>query len=280
MLCKKKWTPNVPGDHWVLLAKESVIDAPKSKSAESGPVFTRLRSPCTGEAALYLLGSNAGQIYEVKAFNEEYHSWFIGQVVQHDGRLMLVTPMDPLFLVLPYLSKAEQKGKFQPIDQVVKDEDFPCYSSLLQCPRISQSLHHVTEEKEIGSQKFYKYSKDKTMTWLKKKVDQTVSALKKMSISVGGGVQSATFIRNTTSDLTEEDYIRYAHGLVSEYLEENMSHEFLKYLKLPELTSPVAEPPQKPSGKMTSAQKALAKVDKTGMKNISSFFGPKTKSTK
>lgn len=37
----------------------------------------------TGEAALYLFNSSAQQLFEVKAFHEEYRSWFIGQAVQH-----------------------------------------------------------------------------------------------------------------------------------------------------------------------------------------------------
>lgn len=35
-----------------------------------------------------------------------------------------------------------------------------------------------------------------------------------------------------------------------------------------------------PAKKMTSAQKSLAKVDKTGMKPMSSFFSPKVKAEK
>lgn len=34
------------------------------------------------EASLYMLGSSNVQLYEVKAFDEDFHSWFIGQTVQ------------------------------------------------------------------------------------------------------------------------------------------------------------------------------------------------------
>lgn len=37
----------------------------------------------TGQAALYLFGSDACQIFEIKAFHEEYRSWFISQEVQY-----------------------------------------------------------------------------------------------------------------------------------------------------------------------------------------------------
>ncbi|TFK07531.1 E3 ubiquitin-protein ligase RNF115 [Platysternon megacephalum] len=134
-------------DQWVLVAPEPVTDLPMKP--DGGPLFTRLRNPSTGEAALYLFNSSAQQLFEVKAFHEEYRSWFIGQTVQHDGRLLFATPMDPLFLVLFYLIKAEkEKGKFQPLDQVVVDSEFSSCTMLLQCARVMDSLHHVIEEKE------------------------------------------------------------------------------------------------------------------------------------
>ncbi|KFQ67453.1 Ribonuclease H2 subunit B, partial [Phaethon lepturus] len=135
-----------------LFPTEAATDPPKTPDSE--PLFTKLRNPSTGkfwnwEATLYLFNSGAQQLFEVKAFHEEYHSWFIGQTVQQDGRLLFVTPMDPLFLILYYLIKAdkEQQGKFQPLDQVVLDSDYPSCPLLLKCADVKQCIHHVAEEK-------------------------------------------------------------------------------------------------------------------------------------
>ncbi|KAM6316863.1 ribonuclease H2 subunit B [Aegotheles albertisi] len=300
-----------PGDahpgQWVLIAPEAATEPPKTPDSE--PLFTKLRNPSTGEATLYLFNSGAQQLFEVKAFHEEYRSWFIGQTVQQDGRLLFVTPMDPLFLILYYLIKAdkEQQGKFQPLSQVVLDSDYPNCPLLLKCADVKQYIHHVTEEKEIGSQKFHKYSQERTLKWLKKKVSGTVKALKSNNICVGERVGAATFISSKQTTDTKEDYVRYAHGLISEYIPEDLSKELLKYLGLPELKSPAPEPPlkkrklsdvpveaeddytklnssnlktKKANSKMTAAQKALAKVDKSGMKSISTFFSSKPKARK
>ncbi|NWW97671.1 RNH2B Ribonuclease, partial [Caloenas nicobarica] len=262
----------------------------------------------TGEATLYLFNSGAQQLFEVKAFHEEYRSWFIGQTVQQDGRLLFVTPMDPLFLILYYLIKADkEQGKFQPLDQVVLDSEYPNCPLLLKCAGVKQYIHHVTDEKEIGSQKFHKYSQEKTLKWLKKKVNQTVKALKSNNVCVGERVLEPAFASIKQITDTEEDYLRYAHGLISEYIPEDLSKELLKYLGLPELKSPAPEPPlkkmklsddpveaeedstkfnsnnmktKKANSKMSAAQKALAKVDKRGMKSISSFFSSKPKASK
>ncbi|NXJ84145.1 RNH2B Ribonuclease, partial [Trogon melanurus] len=262
----------------------------------------------TGEATLYLFNSGAQQLFEVKAFHEEYRSWFIDQTVQQDGRLLFVTPMDPLFLILYYLIKAdkEQQGKFQPLDQVVLDSEYPSCLLLLKCADVKQYIHHVTEEKEIGSQKFHKYSQEKTLKWLKRKVNQTVKALKSNNVTVGERVYADTYISSKQITDTKEDYVRYAHGLISEYIPEDLSKELLKYLGLPDLKSQASEPPlkkrkssdvpvepeedytkfnssnlktKKATSKMSPAQKALAKVDKSGMKSISTFFSPKPKAS-
>lgn len=33
-------------------------------------------------ASLYMLSAGDAQLFEVKAFDEEFHSWFVGQTVQ------------------------------------------------------------------------------------------------------------------------------------------------------------------------------------------------------
>ncbi|XP_077392871.1 ribonuclease H2 subunit B isoform X2 [Festucalex cinctus] len=309
MASKKKRTPNVQNDSWVVIAADSVID---SQRKDIDPTFVRLRNPATDAASLYMLSGGEGnlQLHEVKAFEEDYRSWFVGQTVQRDGRLLFITPMDPLYLILPYLIKSGKEEKFQPVDQMVMDEEFPACTRLLSCTRSLVSMHHIAEEKEVGSLKFHRYSQEKTMAWLTKKVEKTVLALKKKkkNISVGEGVKSSSYIRvKMESNSSEEDYLGYAHGLISEYISKDLSKDLRHHLQLPEITSPKeTEPPskkrkmsdkpveagedytkfnsaefaRKPPKKMTAAQKNLAKVDKSGMKTMSSFFSPKVKAEK
>ncbi|XP_061698653.1 ribonuclease H2 subunit B [Syngnathoides biaculeatus] len=309
MAAKKKRTPNVQNDSWVVIAAGSVIDEQRK---DSEPTFVRLRNPATDAASLYMLssGSDDGdlRLYEVKAFEEDFRSWFVGQKVHRDGRLLFVTPMDPLFLILPYLIKSGKEDKFQPAAQMVMDEEFPACSRLLSCTRSLSSMYHIADEKEVGSLKFHRYSQEKTMAWLKKKVEKTALVLRKKNISVGEGVKSSTYVRaKTESDSSEEDYLSYAHGLISDYIRKDMSGDLRQHLRLPEITSPKeSEPPlkkrklsdkpvepgedytkfnsgdfaRKPPKKMTAAQKSLAKVDKSGMKTMSSFFSPKVKAEK
>ncbi|XP_074186016.1 ribonuclease H2 subunit B isoform X5 [Rhinolophus sinicus] len=175
----------------VFLLPECLKDA--SKKMKSGLMFVKLVNPCLGEGALYLFNMCPQQLFEIKVFKEKHHSWFINQSVQSGGLLHLATPMDPLFLLLYYLKKADKEGKFQPLDQVVVDDMFPDCILLLKLPELEKLLQHVTEEKEIDKKKYYKYSKEKTLKWLEKKVNQTMAALKTNHINVGARVQSSAF---------------------------------------------------------------------------------------
>ncbi|XP_059935787.1 ribonuclease H2 subunit B isoform X4 [Mesoplodon densirostris] len=270
---------------------------------KSGLMFVKLVNPCSGEGAIYLFNVCLPQLFEIKVFKEKNHSWFINESVQSGGLLHFATPMDPLFLLLHYLIKADREGKFQPLDQVVMDDMFPNCILLLKLPELEKLLRHVTEEKEIDKKKYYKYSKEKTLKWLEKKVNQTMAALKTNNVNVGARVQSTAFFSgDPVSSDKEEDYIRYAHGLISDYIPKELSDDLSKYLKLPEPPASVPDPPSKrvklsdqpveakedytkfntkdlktvkKNSKMTAAQKALAKVDKSGMKSIDSFFGAK-----
>ncbi|XP_034792625.1 ribonuclease H2 subunit B isoform X2 [Pan paniscus] len=279
-----------------------------SKKMKNGLMFVKLVNPCSGEGAIYLFNMCLQQLFEVKVFKEKHHSWFINQSVQSGGLLHFATPVDPLFLLLHYLIKADKEGKFQPLDQVVVDNVFPNCILLLKLPGLEKLLHHVTEEKgnpEIDNKKYYKYSKEKTLKWLGKKVNQTVAALKTNNVNVSSRVQSTAFFSgDQASTDKEEDYIRYAHGLISDYIPKELSDDLSKYLKLPEPSASLPNPPskkiklsdepveakedytkfntkdlktEKKNSKMTAAQKALAKVDKSGMKSIDTFFGVKNK---
>ncbi|XP_006984350.1 ribonuclease H2 subunit B isoform X2 [Peromyscus maniculatus bairdii] len=286
----------------VFLLPEYLKDA--SKKMKTGLLFVKLVNPRSGEGSFYLFDMCLQQLFEVKVFKEKHRSWFINQSVQSGGLLHFATPVDPLFLLLHYLIKAGKEGKYQPLDQVVVDDMFPDCILLLKFPELEKSLRHVTEEKEVNSKKYYKYSTEKTLKWLVKKVNQTVAALKANNVTVGARVQSSAYFSGDQFSRDKEDYVRYAHGLISDYIPKELSDDLSKSLKLPEPPASSPNPPSKKlkssdepveakedytkfntkdlktgkkNSKMTAAQKALAKVDKSGMKSIDAFFGAKNK---
>lgn len=129
--------------------------------------------------------------------------------------------------------------------------------------------------------------------------------LKQKNIHVGSGAMSATFVKSSKSENDPDAHLRYAHGIVSEYLMDDLSQKLLKYLNLSEdpqfnlkrksltqaqndakktkteeenksstsnvldLSKPEPKPAKPPS--ISSKDKSRAKAA-TGSKTISSFF--------
>ncbi|KAF5393257.1 hypothetical protein D9757_000761 [Collybiopsis confluens] len=68
--------------------------------AEDRPLIIRLPHPRTGLPTLFL--PHQGGIAEVQAVEPvNSRSWFVGNQVVSDGKLLMITPVDPAFLLVP-----------------------------------------------------------------------------------------------------------------------------------------------------------------------------------
>lgn len=129
----------------------------------------------------------------------------------------------------------------------------------------------------------FKYNEEKTLSWLKKKTERVAEILKQKNIHVtSGGAISATFVkssRNETSD--SESYLRYAHGIVSEYLMNDLSQKLLRYLNLPE--EPQSQNLKRKSGSSPFPESKKAKLEdenKPSTPNVLDLSKPDSKAPK
>ncbi|XP_064394039.1 ribonuclease H2 subunit B-like [Halichondria panicea] len=283
--------------------------------------FVSLKDPKSACARRYLLRRRRGgncvsvenELYEVMKFSDGPRSWFIDNTLQTDGSLYMCTPIDPLFLALPYLLTAAQTGKSTTLDGILEDQSTVCCQVLEACIEPEQ-WEHVTDSKKLSNgMKVFKYSWEKTRAWLRGKVEALGSGLEREGVYAGAGSMSTTLVRSSKQSIvSREDYLRYACGVISDYLPKALADRLaLDYpsplestvgsgkhkrgadgyedSKAPpnkkgcaissdgeplddytKLNSTASQP--KKVAPLTSAQKALAKVDKKGMKAISSFF--------
>ena len=154
----------------------------------------------------------------------------------------------------------------------------------------------------------FKLSQSKLMSYLRKKVDRVSSTLDKRNVTISGGSSSALFSRSSAgaSVATGQTRTLFAIGLLGEYLDAKtvqlLTEEFgLDAIKespakkqktsvgAAASTLTVPEGGSTPlqdyslgvkkgkveSKTMSTSAKALAKVDKKGMKSMMSFFGKK-----
>ncbi|XP_076762860.1 ribonuclease H2 subunit B [Xylocopa sonorina] len=296
-----KTTNSHPGTNtWVFLMKGDSLD-----DTDGGvPDVIKLRHPASNQPAMFVFSPGNLTVQEVLTFDENKRSWFIDDNVKSDGKLHLSTPFDPIFLVLPYLRKSQHA---QPLEQCLWDEDFPETSRLMQCQNLKLAL--VADRKGDESLHAYKFNEEKTLLWLRKKVERVVEVLKQKGIHVSQGAISATYVKSSKLESASEiEYLKYAHGIVSEYLAEDLSKKLAQHLNLSDemehkkrkLSSPKDSTDEKRSKKDTTENETVlkpkttdsTKLEKpqktaigkkelarqkaaTGSKNITSFFKKK-----
>ncbi|CAG5119722.1 unnamed protein product [Candidula unifasciata] len=299
-----------PKDNWIFIINNEVVNT-DCVEGDLQPSLCKLRHPRLDTGVMYLLSANCLRVFEVNCYKEKYRSWFIGNTVHSEGGLYMTSSVDPLFLVLQYMvSTYKKSSQFRTLDQIVCDEDFPDCHKLISCCSQDQ-LSLIADWKDIDDNlQVYRYSQEKTLCWLKSKTMAVANVLEQKKISVDvKGSHSAIFVRSKSASVSRDAYMEYAHGLISDYLSAALEKELRKYLDLPEVSVPASpaasqtenEPPNKKAklstevtptddysrnidlkkdkskgGKLSIAQKKLSKVDKTGMKSISSFFSPKS----
>ncbi|XP_014481894.1 PREDICTED: ribonuclease H2 subunit B [Dinoponera quadriceps] len=297
--CVKTANCHPSANTWVFLMKGDNLD----DTDDGQPEVVKLRHPASSKPAIFVFSPGNITVQEVLMFDESKRSWFIDDNVKSDGKLHLSTPIDPIFLVLPYLRKSQLA---QPLEQCLWDEDYPETSRLAQCKNLKLSL--VADRKGDESLQAFKFNEEKSLKWLQKKVERVADVLKQKGIHVSQGAMSATYVKSTKFETgTEAEYLKYAHGIVSEYLAEDLSKQLAQYMNIPDeaegkkrkLSNPKVEPdekrPKKDPLKESPAPKAkmkeLTKPEKknaapgkkelakqraaAGSKSITSFFKKK-----
>merc|ERR1719452_284652 len=104
----------------------------------------KLRNPRTDQGTCFMINSTSKSLHEMMNFDEEHRSWFIGNKIVSDGRMIILTPVNPIFLIIPYLSKAE---RLEPLDQMLTDQDFPQTDQVLVNSVTESQLSKVADSK-------------------------------------------------------------------------------------------------------------------------------------
>jgi len=207
-----------------------VPDAALKGASNDNVKIINLRHPKTEKGTSFLVNPTNNKIFEVLSYEEEHRSWFIGNKVVSDGRIFMSTPVNPVFLALPYLAKAE---KLVPLDQMLEDSEFPMTEEIL-VAALGDKLEVVADRKGDKDLNVWKYNEEKALSWLVSKVRDLGSILEKRGIDVTGGATSNIYRHTESTAATSVEYLRYGLGIVEEYLGQDVSGKLQLKLELPE----------------------------------------------
>ncbi|GBG29075.1 Carboxypeptidase B [Hondaea fermentalgiana] len=140
-----------------------------------------ISSPGTGQPmAIVLRGNTIFEVQEVSPMRPT--SWMVDQSVTSDGSLLVCTPLDLSFLLLPLLLQA--RDLYLDVHQILARGDLPGYKALAEetalMPEIHAALARISETEAPGTGQddaTYKLSNHKCRSWLHAKAERAREVL-------------------------------------------------------------------------------------------------------
>ncbi|KAG0319393.1 Ribonuclease H2 subunit B [Dissophora globulifera] len=274
---------------------------PKVPKGAENPITLLLPSPSSGLPSRYVI--QEGKLYEMQVVDPEgLRSWFVGDTIQSDGSLYIITPIDPVFMILPILDimrqqTAESQGRFLVLHDIFESDQYTSLRHLALLHRIEDFLSLVSEVRtgSMDRAKTFRLDDAKALAWMKQKVQVLVDRFE----SVKTLTDAIAYTESLPDACRKEAITQSALKLVSAYLSESWATKLAGEYEFPELDKmesrtqlPSFSDFGKRSGmdldedpkakkevkkpKLSVGQRKLAKANTTGMKPLSSFFAKKT----
>ncbi|KAI7816054.1 ribonuclease H2, subunit B [Gamsiella multidivaricata] len=262
------------------------------------PITVLLPSPSSGHPSRYVI--QEGRLYEMQMIDSEgLRSWFIGDTIQSDGSIYIITLLDPIFMFIPILEFARLKtsksaGRFLALSDIFESDQYTSLRHLSHLINTESYLSSICEVQESRDTMTFRLDDAKVMTWLKRKVQ----VLEEKFLTIPALVDSIAYTESMSEACRTEAIIQSSLKLVSAYLPDSWATKLADEYQFPELDKlesrtqlPLisdfgkrsgmdmdedAKPKETKKPKMTVGQRKLAKADKSGMKPLSSFFAKKT----
>ncbi|KAF9426573.1 hypothetical protein BGZ94_006339 [Podila epigama] len=165
------------------VSQQRICIAPTVPAHVSNPISVLLPNPTSGLPSRYIIQD--GKLFEMQmASAEGIRSWFVGDTIQSDGSLYIITPMDPIFMCIPILDIVRQKktqeqgpngseGRFLILGDIFESDQYTSLRHLAQVDNMEACLAQICTVQHT-SFKTFRLDDELVMIWLKKKVDHLV----------------------------------------------------------------------------------------------------------
>ncbi|KAI0706844.1 ribonuclease H2, subunit B [Cerioporus squamosus] len=246
----------LPADLLQTICGQLEGDETKDRGSEGGLRFLRLPHPRTGVSSLFLPSEipkeGKSSILEVQAVSPpNQRSWFMSNEVVEDGKLLVMTPVDPAFLLIPILRTtlpAGGLGNFRPLEDLIEDAAYKLASSATSGENASGStmpsqdvlflsslgcvqaaMRRVCEYKEITPEiTVYRYSPERVQAYLRTKVARlSHQDVSEISRTLTRSLAKDGLLEDGKEELLKAGRLRCACDLLSQYLPRDVYEELL-----------------------------------------------------
>ncbi|GAM21361.1 hypothetical protein SAMD00019534_045360, partial [Acytostelium subglobosum LB1] len=227
---KQQTVQQLPYQDRVFVLYDKLIDSNDIDDEASYTVLSLL-NPKT--KSRYMFDKRTQLILEINNFRQRPSSWFMDNSVRHDGSLYCTSPIDPLFLIIPYLERAKERA-----NQSSKAVEYVEPSQMMCEPQFQQlkdagfvvddsQLELICDHTTLSDRKLYALNTDKMMLWLKCKVEQ----MRKHLYDTNTNTYRASAIQSkSASDTPHEIWLQMALDFVGEYLAEGLLASLKQHL--------------------------------------------------
>ncbi|KAI0630363.1 ribonuclease H2, subunit B [Trametes polyzona] len=222
-----------------------------ANGAPNGLRLLRLPHPRTGIPSLFVPHETpeTSVVLEVQSISPpNRRSWFTEEEVAEDGKLLVMTPVDPAFLLIRLLQCTlpadGTPGNFRPADDIIEEaaakvassaveggqtvtSDDILHLSTLRC--IPLAMRRVCEFKEITPDiTVFRYSPDRTLECLRAKVSRlSHESISELSRTLNRNLAKDGLLEDGKEELLAAARIRGACDLLSQYLPRNVFERLL-----------------------------------------------------
>ncbi|KAI0743544.1 ribonuclease H2, subunit B [Daedaleopsis nitida] len=223
------------------------------QAAARGLRFFRIPHPRTGVPALFLPyelpNGGTSAILEAQAVSPaNQRSWFMHDEVLEDGKLLVLTPIDPAFLLIPLIRAvhpADGLGTFRPVEDIMEEVstsmsaagpndtsavislDDALQLSLLSC--VQAAMRRICDTQEITPEiTVFRYSPERVQTYLRSKVTRlSHHDISEMSRTLTKSLAKDGLLDDGKEELLTAGRLRVACDLVSQYLPRDIFEQLL-----------------------------------------------------
>eukprot|EP01024_Parvocaulis_polyphysoides_P003140 TRINITY_DN108775_c0_g1_i1.p2 TRINITY_DN108775_c0_g1~~TRINITY_DN108775_c0_g1_i1.p2 ORF type:complete len:266 (-),score=32.30 TRINITY_DN108775_c0_g1_i1:142-939(-) len=202
--------------------KVAVINGIQTDKQKLEGMQVNLPNPKTGQIQRYWKINDS--LYEVQWFKLQYSSWFVGNYVYSDGGMYMFSKLDPVFILLGYLTRSQQENK-------KLTENYQDVESLLDCSAeiykeklmFENKFELICEWKEVCDDKYFKFDESKVIGWLKCKMEMLRKGFEEIA-------------DNPLNKLKEEKHkLQYLIQFLGEYCSDEWIQILYKEYKVEEL---------------------------------------------
>uniref|UniRef100_A0A834R4P7 Ribonuclease H2 subunit B n=1 Tax=Sarcoptes scabiei TaxID=52283 RepID=A0A834R4P7_SARSC len=196
----------------------------------------QLKHPRSKSNCTYFIDQDNRYILELCIKANPFHSWFCDDLLLKDGNLYTLTPIDPLFILIPILKNSKQKN-FQSFYDICLEDD--CEQNLIDLINFynDRNLKCVCDVKNFENDFFIKFSKERTLRWLRLKFNQILKHIIDNSLNDNSLTDGFSLIGYTRSSkdlqISQDHHNQFAFEILSEYIDVDLQEELRSYLRLP-----------------------------------------------